>query len=269
MSVKYSKTFMTAAKKSKVSPYHLASRVKQEVVINANKMSSSVSGTVSGYKGIYNFYNIGANNSVVAGGAVANGLKWAKTGKTYLRPWNNRYKSLVGGAQYIGKNYINMGQNTLYLEKFNVTAKNRYNHQYMGNIEAPNNEATKTVAAYGVIDKNMSMVFSIPVYDNMPEEACDVPSGGKNPNNYLSTLYIKDHAFDSKFVLGDNGTKTYTLTVNNSVSSVKICASKVSKHSTMTGTGIKSLEVGTNIFYVKVKSESGNTRKYKIVVTRK
>ena len=141
---------MTAAKKSKVSPYHLASRVKQEVVINANKMSSSVSGTVSGYKGIYNFYNIGANNSVVAGGAVANGLKWAKTGKTYLRPWNNRYKSLVGGAQYIGKNYINMGQNTLYLEKFNVTAKNRYNHQYMGNIEAPNNEATKTVAAYGL-----------------------------------------------------------------------------------------------------------------------
>ena len=269
VSVKYSKTFMTAAKKSKVSPYHLASRVKQEVVINANKMSSSVSGTVSGYKGIYNFYNIGANNSVVAGGAVANGLKWAKTGKTYLRPWNNRYKSLVGGAQYIGKNYINMGQNTLYLEKFNVTAKNRYNHQYMGNIEAPNNEATKTVAAYGVIDKNMSMVFSIPVYDNMPEEACDVPSGGKNPNNYLSTLYIKDHAFDSKFVLGDNGTKTYTLTVNNSVSSVKICASKLSKHSTMTGTGIKSLEVGTNTFYVKVKSESGNTRKYKIVVTRK
>lgn len=269
VSVKYSKTFMTAAKKSKVSPYHLASRVKQEVVISAVKMSSSVSGTVSGYKGIYNFYNIGANNSVVAGGAVANGLRWAKTGNTYLRPWNNRYKSIVGGAQYIGKNYINIGQNTLYLEKFNVTSKNRYNHQYMGNIEAPNNEATKTVAAYGVIDKNMPMVFSIPIYEDMPDKPCDVPSGGKNPNNYLKTLYIKDYAFDSKFVLGDNGTKTYTLTVNNSVASVKICATKVSKYSTMTGTGVKNLQVGENTFYVKVKSESGKTRKYKIIVTRK
>lgn len=268
VSVKYSKTFMTAAKKSKVSPYHLASRVKQEVVVSSTKMSNSVSGTVAGYKGIYNFYNIGANNSVVAGGAVANGLKWAKTGNTYLRPWNNRYKSIVGGAQYIGKNYINIGQNTLYLEKFNVTSKNRYNHQYMGNIEAPNNEATKTVAAYGAIDKKMPMVFSIPVYENMPDKPCDVPSGGKNPNNYLKTLYIKGYAFDSKFVLGDNGTKTYTLTVNNSVASVKICATKVSKYSTLTGIGVKNLVVGENTFYVKVKSESGNTRKYKIVVTR-
>ena len=269
VSVKYSKTFMTAAKKSKVSPYHLASRVKQEVVISPVKMSSSVSGTVAGYKGIYNFYNIGANNSVVAGGAVANGLRWAKTGTTYLRPWNNRYKSIVGGAQYIGKNYINIGQNTLYLEKFNVTSKNRYNHQYMGNIEAPNNEATKTVAAYGAIDKDMPMVFSIPIYENMPDKPCDVPSGGKNPNNYLKTLYVKDHPFDSKFVLGDNGTKTYTLTVNNSVANIKICATKVSKYSTMTGTGIKNLQVGENTFYVKVRSESGKTRKYKIVVTRK
>ena len=159
----YSKAFMNAASKSGVSPYHLASRVKQEVVINSKLMSSSVSGTVSGYKGIYNFYNIGANNSTVPGGAVANGLNWAKTGTTYERPWNNRYKSIVGGAQYIGKNYINAGQNTLYLEKFNVTGKNTYNHQYMGNIEAPNSEATKTVAAYGVIDKEMPITFSIPI----------------------------------------------------------------------------------------------------------
>lgn len=49
----------------------------------------------------------------------------------------------------------------------------------MGNIEAPNNEATKTVAAYGAIDKKMPMVFSIPVYEKMPDKPCDVPSGGK------------------------------------------------------------------------------------------
>ena len=97
-SMKYSKAFITAASESGVSPYHLASRVKQEVVISSTMMSSSVSGKVSGYEGIYNFYNIGANNSTVAGGAIANGLKWASTGNTYSRPWNSPYKSIVGGA---------------------------------------------------------------------------------------------------------------------------------------------------------------------------
>ena len=58
----YSKAFMNAASKSGVSPYHLASRVKQEVVINSTLMSSSVSGKVAGYEGIYNFYNISLFN---------------------------------------------------------------------------------------------------------------------------------------------------------------------------------------------------------------
>lgn len=266
---KYSATFITAAKKSSVSPYHLASRAKQEVVISATTMSSSVSGKVSGYEGIYNFYNIGAYNSTASGGAVANGLKWASSGSTYLRPWNTRYKAIVGGAVYIGKSYINVGQNTLYLQKFNVTSKNTYTHQYMANIEAPNSEATKMNTAYGDEKGEMSMVFSIPVYTDMPESACAVPSGGKNPNNYLKSLYVKSYAFDEKFVLGDDGSKTYTMTVPNSVSSIKICATKVASAATITGDGVVNVEVGTNVFTVKVKSESGETRKYKIQVTRK
>lgn len=266
--IKYSNAFIKAAELSKVSPYHLASRVKQEVVISNTLMSSSVSGTVSGYKGIYNFYNIGAYNSTESGGAVANGLKWASTGNTYSRPWDNRYKSITGGAEYIGKNYINAGQNTLYLEKFNVTSNNRYEHQYMSNVEAPNSEATKTVSAYGVIEQDMPITFSIPVYEDMPKEPCEVPSGGKNPNNYLKTLYIKNYPFTSNFVLGDDGSKKYKLSVDKSVESIKICATKVSSYATLTGTGSKTLSDGVNTFTVKVTSESGNTRKYTIEVTR-
>lgn len=266
--IKYSEAFMKAAESSGVSPYHLASRVKQEVVISPTLMSTSVSGTVSGYEGIYNFYNIGAYSSTAAGGAVANGLKWASTGDTYNRPWNDRYKSITGGAEYIGKNYINAGQNTLYLEKFNVTSKNRYDHQYMTNVEAPNSEATKTVSAYGVIDQDMPIIFSIPVYNNMPDEPCEVPSGGKNPNNYLKTLYVKDYPFTSQFVLGDDGSKKYKLSVGKNVESIKICATKVSEYATISGTGNKELSEGVNTFTVKVTSESGDDRKYTIEVTR-
>ena len=115
----------------------------------------------------------------------------------------------------------------------------------------------------------MPMVFSIPVYEDMPETACSVPSGGKNPNNYLKTLKVKDYAFDSKFVLGDDGSKTYTLTVPNSVTSVKINATTVASSAKVTGTGTKDLSVGTKTYTVTVTSESGKTRDYNIKITRK
>lgn len=268
VSEKYSKTFMTAAAKSGVSPYHLASRVKQEVVLSPTQMSSSVSGNVAGYKGIYNFYNIGASDSA-GGGAVAKGLKWASTGNTYSRPWNSPYKSIVGGATYIGKNYINRGQNTLYLQKFNVTSNSRYTHQYMSNVEAPNSEATKVKNAYGDGKKDVPLVFSIPVYNNMPSQVCEVPTGGKNPNNYLKTLSASTGTWGVKFALGDNGSKTYTLSVANSVTSVKLSATAVASTSVVSGTGTKNLKVGTTTYTIKVKSQSGSTRSYKVQITRK
>lgn len=173
-SMYYVDAFMEAAKTSKASPYHLASRVKQEVVTSATTASTAVSGTVSGYEGIYNFYNIGATSSSTP---VLNGLKWASntTAGTYLRPWTDPYRSIVGGAQYISSSYISQGQNTGYLEKFNVTSYKPYEHQYMTNVEAAYEEAIKTKKAYaGMMDKS-PLVFSIPVFENMPAGNCPIP----------------------------------------------------------------------------------------------
>ena len=265
----YSQTFMEAAQSSGVSPYHLASRAKQEVVTGSTSMSSSVSGTVSGFEGIYNFYNIGASNSTKAGGAVANGLAWASKDNTYLRPWNTIYKAIVGGAQYIGSNYINVGQNTLYLQKFNVTANNTYDHQYMANIEAPNSEGLKTAEAYGSDKADMKLVFSIPVYMGMPSAVCPVPSGGTNPNNYLKSLSVEGRKFSNPFQKGDDGSKVYYLTVTKDVTSINIVAKNASATATVSGDGVKKLKTGTKTYTVKVKSQSGKVRKYKIKVTRK
>lgn len=274
----YSNTFMDAAALSGVSPYHLASRVKQEVVTGPTSMSSSVSGTVKGYEGIYNFYNIGANNSTKAGGAVANGLAWANKDTTYMRPWTTQYRAIVGGAQYLGSNYINIGQNTLYLQKFNVTANNTYNHQYMSNIEAPWSEALKTAEAYGTDKADMSLVFSIPVYSGMPSVVCPSPSGEAqqelktvSTNNYLKSLSVKGYSFKSPFKSGDDGHETYSLKVKKSVSSIRINASPVSTTAKVSGNGKKKLaaKVKTKTYVVKVKAESGDVRKYKIKVNRK
>lgn len=79
MSEKYSDLILKAGKISKVSSYHLASRIKQEV--GPFLSHSSISGKVEGYKGLYNFYNIGATSSSEPMGAIKKGLQYAKDGK--------------------------------------------------------------------------------------------------------------------------------------------------------------------------------------------
>ncbi|MCR4605124.1 MAG: hypothetical protein K5639_03905 [Eubacterium sp.] len=173
--MKYSKAFMEAAKESGVSPLHLASRVKQEVVTSATTTSGAVTGKNKNYPGIYNFYNIGAYSGK---NPMENGLKWASsTEKTYMRPWTDPYRSIIGGATYIAKGYIKNGQNTIYLEKFDVTPYQTYDHQYMTNVEGATSEAQKVKKAYeeaGLLKKT-PLVFSIPVYKSMPKSNCKAP----------------------------------------------------------------------------------------------
>lgn len=179
MNSKYSDLILKAGKTSAVSPYHLASRIKQEV--GPFLSHASISGTVSGYKGLYNFYNIGATSSSEPMGAIKNGLQYAKDGKgaseqtktKYLIPWNNKEKAITGGGIFIGSSYINIGQDTIYLQKFHVTSNNGgelFWHQYMTNVLAPYSESKLIYNGYANMNMlNNSMTFIIPVYNNMPE----------------------------------------------------------------------------------------------------
>ena len=174
VTVTYAQAFMNAAESYDVSPYHLVSRVIQEVGSNGSR---SVSGKEPGYEGIYNYYNIGAYQS---SDPVINALKWASTpssNEKYLRPWNSRYKAILGGAKYIATGYISVGQNTLYLQKFDVVANGGlYSHQYMSNIMAASSEGIRTYNKYSNMGQlSNSFTFLIPVYDNMP----NLPAGVK------------------------------------------------------------------------------------------
>ena len=176
---KYSDLILSAGKTSKVSSYHLASRLKQEV--GPFLSHSSISGTVEGFRGLYNFYNIGATSSSEPMGAIKNGLQYAKDGKgasqatkdKYLIPWNNKERAITGGAIFIGSSYINIGQDTIYLQKFHVTNNNNgglFWHQYMTNVLAPYSESNLIYNGYaktGIL--NNSMNFVIPIYNNMPD----------------------------------------------------------------------------------------------------
>lgn len=273
--ISYGETFVKAAEYSGVSPYHLASRVKQEVVTGATTLSNSVSGTYPGFEGYYNFYNIGAFDSA-GGGAIANGLNYAKNGSSnartnelYMIPWTSPYRSIVGGSYFIGSSYINRGQDTVYLQKFNVTPTSTHFHQYMTNVEAPFAEAKKIFSAY----RNMGstpIVFSIPVYLNMPTQPVPIPVTQFNPNNRLKSLKVlsisgQEYTITPTF---DQTEKNYYLIVPNSVNAVQIQATTVSKKAKLGLSGTVVLNVGDNRIVVPVIAENGDKAEYIVNVVR-
>lgn len=196
MKEKYADLILRAAQTSKVSSYHLASRIKQEV--GPFLSHSSISGKVPGYEALYNFYNIGATSSSEPMGAIINGLKYARDGngandaiKTkYQIPWNTKERAITGGGIFIGSSYINIGQDTIYLQKFHVVdnkGEELFWHQYMTNVLAPYSESN--IIYKGYVNSNLldtDMTFVIPIYNNMPELPCKRPS-------ILDKDYIQDN----------------------------------------------------------------------------
>lgn len=273
--ISYAETFIEAARYSGVSPYHLASRVKQEVVTGSGSLSGSASGKYPGYEGLYNFYNIGASDSA-GGGAIANGLQFAKSGRgsatliaSCLIPWTDPYRAIVGGAYYIGNQYINRGQDTIYLQKFNVTPISTYSHQYMSNVEAPYAEGKKMLSAYsGIMDS--PIVFSIPVYLNMPDEPAPMPVTMYNPNNRMKSLVVYDAA-GNKLNITPTFSQTetnYGLVVPNSIDMVKIKATTVSSKATLIGGGDVVLATGNNEILLQVIAENGDIATYRLIIVR-
>lgn len=156
---RYSDVIMEAARQSGVSPYALASMIMLEQ--GRSGSSGSISGKVSGYEGIYNFFNIGAYDGA---NAVLNGLNYAKNSG-----WNSRTKAIIEGAKWFGRNYVHDNQYTPYLKKFNVMngAENVGYHQYMTNVMGANSEGQGEYNAYSSI-LDQALVFLIPVFNNMP-----------------------------------------------------------------------------------------------------
>ena len=170
----YASAFWQIGSELGVSPFHLACRVYQEQ--GSAGTSPLISGTYPGYEGYYNYYNIGASGTTNEQ-IYKNGLEKAKA-----MGWNSRMASLRGGAEVLSKNYILKGQDTLYLQKFDVESSYNglYWHQYMQNIKAPSSEAKNVRKAYanaGSLEN--CFVFKIPVYNNMPSAVCPDPATGQ------------------------------------------------------------------------------------------
>ena len=143
-SKRYSAYLLKAGKRSGVNPYVLSSMILVEQGFSG--YGGCISGKHKGFKNIYNHFNIGAYAHSNRG-PVVNGLIFAKAKMkkaSYGRPWNNKIKSILGGALYYGVNYVRGGQDTFYLKKFNVV-KGKATHQYMTNVQGAFTETRRFV----------------------------------------------------------------------------------------------------------------------------
>ncbi len=260
----YIDAIMRAANISGASPFYLAASIVQEMG-SAGK-SGSISGTEKGYEGYYNYYNIKA---YTGGGltAIQNGLKYAMgTDAATYRPWNTRYKSIVGGAVWTAKNYIGRGQDTLYYKKFDFV-DTPYTHQYMTHIIGARQEAVTSSKGYTNEMKNtIKLVFKIPVFKSMPETPCPIPTKDGSPNNVLAGLGADGISLTPTFNMF---TSKYDAIVENSVSKINVTAKAVDGKAVISGAGEHSLKEGSNDITIAVKAENGDVRNYVISVVRK
>ena len=164
----YASLINAVGKASNVNPNVLAAMIVQEQ--GSKGTSSLISGTVSGYKGYYNFFNVNAYETP-SHDKITNGLIYAKN-----HGWNSVYSSIKGGADFYYRDYVSQKQNTYYLKKFNVNngLSSVATHQYMTNVQGAAGEGTLVRKAFGS-DSGSAVTFEIPVYNSMPSSICPLP----------------------------------------------------------------------------------------------
>ena len=193
--IRYAQMIYDASKESGESAYSLVIKIFQELGKNSQgNMPYVVSGLDEKYPNVYNFFNYGAkdgdNNIELA-------LEYA-----YNAGWTTPYKAIVEGAKLLSNNYLNQGQNTKYTYKFDIignTSDELYEHQYMTNVQDPNNQANMLYEAYnnnGLL--NNDLTFIIPVYKNMPTYV-------KLPSNETGNLYYVSSNYTSVFLRNGPG----------------------------------------------------------------
>ncbi|MCU9613266.1 GW dipeptide domain-containing protein [Caldibacillus lycopersici] len=146
--------FIDAANQNGINDLYLISHA---VLETGNGKSPLANGVMYNGVKVYNMYGIGA----VDGDAENGGAKTA-----YENGWTTPYKAIVGGARFIGTNYIKAGQNTIYEMRWNPAGMEKYGyatHQYASDIGWASKQLSTMYNLYqqlGIINVKLE----IPVY---------------------------------------------------------------------------------------------------------
>ena len=202
--------FANVAKNNNLNSLFLITRVIQEQGANpTSPLATGLGYTGNGYtnygRGYYNLFSIGATR---ASSEPSYMIRVNALTRAMSEGWNSLSKSVQGGGNFVGDSYIDVGQNTIYFQKFAVRNYNNqlYWHQYMQNLLAAQNEGLLLKDAYDIIGetKNKNFQFIIPIYENMPSSACKKPQKEYSGtiNTELKTISIIQSASGDNYISG-------------------------------------------------------------------
>ena len=269
----YTIPMFNAGKTNKISPVHIASRIRLEVGADGSGSTSGGEFTWKGkkYSGYYNFFNIGAYEVTIDGvhySAVTRGLAYAaKLINRDGEKWDNIETAITEGSSFLANGYVNKGQGTLYYQKFNVGPNAhfpKYTHQYMTNIQAPATEGNQTYNSYKkatVLDQ--TFIFEIPVYNSMPSYT-SLPRSG-NTNNNLKSLKVGNYELSPSF---DEDILEYEVFVPLETEKITVEAEVKASTSTLTGTGEYELTDDETQITITVTNEVLQEKKYTVTIKK-
>ena len=136
------------------------------------------------------------------------------------------------------------------------------------NINATPEVSTSSVVGtgeYNLVTGVNTFNVDVTAEDNTVRTYVIVVNKAASSNNYLSSLTVNPGNISPSF---DKGIQEYTLNVDNSTKTLVIDAIAEDSAATVTGTGIKSLNVGSQVFEINVTAEDNSLRVYKVTVIR-
>ena len=253
----YAELIYDACRQVNCNPYCIVSMILQEQGKNG---SDSVSGTNKKFKGYYNFGNINAFASSDLT-AIENGLKYASQSGSYNRPWNSKEKGIYGLCDFYANSYVRGGQDTFYLKKWNVQGDNLFKHQYMTNVAGAAAEGQLLGNAYDEIVLQMPHEFKIPIYNNMPETACPIPTKDGSPNNKLKSLAVANYILTPTF---NPDVSDYSIMLTADTNSVFINAEAYDKKAAVGGIGNILTTTSYTVAIIYCVAENKDIRQYNI-----
>lgn len=249
----YEQGIVDAANKNNVNAYYIVARIIQEQGKTGTVLTKG-QGYKGQYVGYYNVFNRGASGNSTEE-ILLNGLAIAKK-----YGWTSLEKSIDGGISFLANNYIHKGQNNLYLQKFDVEATNGlYSNQYMQNILAAQSEGTTLRNTYiNINSMSSSHTFIIPVYENMPSDACSRPDTNGSSSSDIDVVRVNvDETL--RIRNNPNGTKTVGwLYKNEIVTRLEKATSKVN------GTYWDKIRNSNGVIGYVARETYENEKKYKL-----
>ena len=135
----------------------------------------------------------------------------------------------------------------------------------MTNTQGAAEEGKHLGKAYTAEMRNDAIEFFIPIYNNMPDTACVMPTKDGNPNNKLAALSVDGFTLTPDFNMD---TESYTLIVDPSVTDVNVSAQAIHGGATISGAGQIILSQASTPVTITVTAENGDTRNYQITINK-